>query len=83
MSRMKKESIDRGIETVKCPRTTDGKIWESESEALEHQRDLDFDAFYEDNKLLLESSSSECADNEIVRQWLKENQWHVFRYLGV
>jgi len=66
------------IEKVQMYRTSDGIAYSSMEDAIEHQRDLDFIKWYDD-----ENEIYSRAEGRDVLDWLKENKEEVLEVLGV
>jgi hypothetical protein len=73
------------VETVNAYRTSDGRIFENEHDATEHQQELDFIAWYDkmgdlDGDLMANGYSVEAGD---LLQWLRTHRTEVLAFIGV
>ena len=67
------------MKTTNAYKTSDGRLFEIESDALEWQAELDFRDWYDSNELYSGESSVKCSD---IISWLKENKEMVLKIIG-
>ncbi len=68
------------LETVKAYKTSDGEIFEDDVAAYDHQANIDFNAWYEDNQLMGNYAGS-YVDLSTLKEWLKDNSTQVNRLM--
>lgn len=67
------------MEKITCFRTSDGKIFEDETSACQHEKRLSFGLWYERNKLYSRFDGS--IEAKQIEDWLTENEWEIRLFL--
>jgi hypothetical protein len=63
------------INTITAYKTSDGKIFESQPDAREHELDIDFAVWYNKDPI------GKDVDVTQVRDWLDDNREQILAYL--
>lgn len=59
---------------------TDGKAYKTRSEATQHQKDIDFEKWYDENRLYGDRDGAYVICEDLVH-WLNENKTQVLNIL--
>lgn len=81
-SKMQHEYVKYKITELISYKTSDEKVFEDEQKAKEHQCYINYQNWYEDNKLYGNYAGSYANFDDLV-EWLKENENVVLDILGI
>lgn len=68
------------MEKVPAFKTSDGVLFENEVDAKKHQGVLDFEAWYEENKIYGEYGYT--VDCSSIKEWLLDNRTTILKLLN-
>lgn len=77
-----KRTIMASIQKINVSKTSDGRLFEDEAEAREHQSELDFRDWYRDNEISGSYAGSR-VDVDTLVNWLHENRKMVAAFYGI